>query len=284
MILITGITGRVGSVAADKLLQQGYGVRGVTREREKATSLAAKGANVIVGNIAEPQVIEQALAGVDTVIMVTGNGPAQADIERGVARYAHAQAVRHLIKISSMEAGPDATTPISRLHYEIEQYIAELGITATFLRPNFFMQNLLLFANSIKTSDSFSLPLGKARTGIVDANDIGEAAATLAMVTPQTSSTRVLTGERLLDFYEVARRLSAVLGRDISYREQSPAEFHQHLAKTIPSPWHVEAVALLFKEIAGGALESVTTDLQDILGREAASIEDFVRRFESVFS
>ena len=43
------------------------------------------------------------------------------------------------------------------------------------------MQNMLLFAHSIVNMNCFALPLGSAKTAIVDATDVGVAAAEIAM-------------------------------------------------------------------------------------------------------
>tara|TARA_B110000259_G_scaffold155754_1_gene176962 strand:- start:186 stop:1043 length:858 start_codon:yes stop_codon:yes gene_type:complete len=283
MIFITGITGRVGSSAARHLLKNGLGVKGLTRDSAKANDLAAIGADIVVGDISDNVVIKSALQGVTTVLLVTGNGPHQLEAECLIARESLVAGVKHIVKISSMEASPTATAPIPATHYKIEKYIEKTGLIYTFLRPNFFMQNLMLFAQSIKMSDQFSLPLGKAKTGIIDAEDVGEIAGRIASIIPQESSIRKLTGEVLLDFHEVADLISKELGKLVTYNEQSHDDFHALLTNTIPSPWHIEAVSLLFKEIANGALESTANDAQDILGRPLNDVRDFVARHKSAF-
>jgi len=283
MIFITGITGRVGSSAARHLLKNGLGVKGLTRDSAKANDLAAIGADIVVGDISDNVVIKSALQGVTTVLLVTGNGPHQLEAECLIARESVVAGVKHIVKISSMEASPTATAPIPATHYKIEKYIEKTGLIYTFLRPNFFMQNLMLFAQSIKMSDQFSLPLGKAKTGIIDAEDVGEIAGRIASIIPQESSVRKLTGEVLLDFHEVADLISKELGKSVTYNEQSHDDFHAVLTNTIPSPWHIEAVSLLFKEIANGALESTANDAQDILGRPLNDVRDFVARHKSAF-
>jgi len=213
MIMITGITGRVGSSAARYLLNNGFAVKGVTRDIAKAADLAALGAEIIVGDISDKSLIKNALRGVDSVLLVTGNGPHQLDAECLIAKESAAASIQHIVKISSMEASPTATAPIPAVHYKVEKFIEETGLTYTFLRPNFFMQNLMLFAQSIKMSDQFSLPLGKAKTGIIDAEDVGEIAGRIMSNIPLKSSVLKLTGEALLDFHEVAELISHELGK-----------------------------------------------------------------------
>jgi len=283
MILITGITGRVGSSAGRYLLNSGQSVKGLTRDRQKASDLADLGAEIILGDILNANDIKKALHDVEIVILVTGNGPHQLEAECLIAHESYAHGIKHIIKISSMEASPKAKGPIPKAHHRIEKFIEGTGITYTFLRPNFFMQNLMLFSQSIKMSNQFSLPLGRAKTGIIDANDVGEIAGRIASKIPEKSSIRELSGESLLDFHDVAKLMSKALGKQIHYNEQSHADFHSHLAKTIPSPWHVDAVSLLFKEIANGALEATTNDAKDILGRAPTDVQEFVSHHRLAF-
>ena len=284
MILVTGITGRVGSSASRYLLDNGFSVRGLTRDDQKARESADLGAEIVVGDVSEVTTVKNALKDISTVILVTGNGAHQFEAECLVARESVASGVEHIVKISSMEAGPDATAPIPASHYKIERFIQDARLKYTFLRPNFFMQNLMLFAHSIKTLNQFSLPLGKAKTGIIDADDVGEITARVAMKTPANSSILGLSGEKLIDFHDVARQISQVLGREITYHEQSHEDFHAHLSKVIPSPWHVDAVSRLFVEIADGALESLSTDARNILGRKTNDVAAFMEKNKFVFA
>lgn len=48
------------------------------------------------------------------------------------------------------------------------------GIPYTFLQPTFFMQNMLMFAEPIRTQRAFYLPLGNSKVSWVDARDIAE--------------------------------------------------------------------------------------------------------------
>jgi len=62
-----------------------------------------------------------------------------------------------------MEAAPDATATLPKNHCDTEQHIASLGGDWTFLRPNYFKQNMLMYAGSIARTNYFALPLGTAK-------------------------------------------------------------------------------------------------------------------------
>lgn len=50
------------------------------------------------------------------------------------------------------------------------------GIPYTFLQPTFFMQNMLMFAEPIRTQRAFYLSLGNIKVSWIDARDIAELA------------------------------------------------------------------------------------------------------------
>ena len=290
MILISGITGRVGASAAQYLLAQGQAVRGLTRDASKAEALSKAGADIVQGESQDADFLRRSMADVTATIIATGNGPDQATIEIGVARAAEAVGVHKIIKISSMEASPSARSPIAKMHYDIEQELSGMDVMTQFLRPNFFMQNLLMFAGAVRASDSFSLPLGDVKTAIVDARDIGEAAARLALapaLAPESQESQpasyLVSGSQLLDFHAVAEAISRVLGRKIRYQTQSHEDFRHALSQAIPSPWHVNAVCILFEEIAAGALAQSGGDLAQLLERAPRTVEDFVEDHRAVF-
>ena len=68
MILVTGITGRVGSSAARYLLDNGFSVRGLTRDDQKATESADLGAEIVVGDVSEVTTVKKAVSAFVTVV------------------------------------------------------------------------------------------------------------------------------------------------------------------------------------------------------------------------
>ena len=282
MILLTGATGRVGTAAAKALMQMGEPFKVLVRSPEK---LAVSGPNVQVvrGDLADADAVEEAVADATRALIVMGNHPDQAMLERRFTDLAVSAGVRHLVKVSSMEASPEATAVLPKNHFETEQHIQRLGVEWTFLRPNYYMQNMLMYAASISRASSFALPLGSAKTAMVDARDVGEVAAAVLAGEGHAGQIYQLTGPALIDFHEAAGEMSQVLGREIAYIEQTPEAFHGVLAQFIHSTWQLDAVCELFAEIAGGSLEQLTDTTATLLGRPAKSLAEFTGEFAPAF-
>jgi uncharacterized protein YbjT (DUF2867 family) len=212
-----------------------------------------------------------------------GNHPDQAALERQFATSAEQAGVTHLVKISSMEAAEDASAVLPLNHYETEQHIVASGMNWTFLRPNFYMQNMLMYAEAIKRGGSFALPLGAAFTAMVDTEDVGQVAAAVLSEDGHAGHIYELTGPDLMNFHEVAERLGGVIGYTVRYDEQPPEDFRATLERFIASRWQLDAVCELFAEIAAGSLAYRTETVQDLLGRAPTPIESFAQRFAPVF-
>ena len=283
MILLTGATGRVGSAAARALLRAEIPFRVLVRDPGKL-GIDGEVIEVVQGDLGDPEAVEQALAGISRALIVMGNHPDQSRLERQFATLAGNAGVSHLVKVSSMEAAPDATAILPKNHYGTEQHIASLGMDWTFLRPDYYMQNMLMYSGSIARTNSFALPLGDAKTAMIDARDVGEVAAVVLTTEGHAGQTYRLTGPELIDFYEVAARMSAVLDRPLSYVAQSPEAFREVLGQFIQSAWQLDAVCELFAEIAAGSLEEQTSTTADLLGRPAVSLNTFTQQFAGAFA
>ncbi|HXC03835.1 MAG TPA: NAD(P)-dependent oxidoreductase [Bacteroidia bacterium] len=69
-ILITGATGKVGSRFATRLLAKGYEVRILVRDADKASALAKLGAQVVIGDLNNPDTLPGAVKGMEAVIHI----------------------------------------------------------------------------------------------------------------------------------------------------------------------------------------------------------------------
>lgn len=283
MLLITDISCHVGLAAARKSLAAGIKVRGVTLKFDSVGSIAEAGADIVEGNLLDQSVRAEVLENVSSIILITKNGPSHALLETTISTDAEKIGIEHIVKISSIDAKPEAISPIASAHYEVELFLSGLDLITSTIKPSFFMQNFLKFCNSIKYSDSFSLPLGKTKIGMVDANDIGEIAANIAIAKPVDSKSYLITGPQLIDLYQVAEKMSEAFGREIRYLEQSHEEFKHYLANTICDPWTVEAISRWHEEIGSGSLEIITNECSELLGKNPRTIKDFSDTHRSAF-
>src|SRR5262249_30478831 len=140
-VLVTGATGRQGGAVARSLLDRRIAVRALSRNPGKpsAQALAALGAEVVGGDLHDAAALTRAMEGVRGVFSVQNwweTGAAR-EVRQGknVADAAKAARVPHLVysSVGGAERGADITH--WKTKWEIENYIRQLGLRATILRP-----------------------------------------------------------------------------------------------------------------------------------------------------
>jgi uncharacterized protein YbjT (DUF2867 family) len=280
MILVT-TAGKVGSETVRLLRQRDVPVRVLVRDPAKAKVLADAGAEIAVGDLDVPASIDEAMAGVTTVVLVSPAVPAQ---ELNVIHSAVRAGVGHVVKASS-KASADSPIARRRGQTEIEAGLAASGLAHTLLRPNAYMQNVLALAPAIAKTNGFGSSAGEGRIGMVDARDVGAVAAAIAAApAPHAGRTYLLTGPELITNSDVAVVLSRLLGRTITYRRLS---FDEDLATMIRAgvPEKIaEMNAQAFSLIADGDAAWLSEDVASLLGRPARSFEQFATDYAAAFS
>lgn len=284
MILLTGATGKCGSAALKELLKKGEALRILARDEAKAAALIGSGgAQVMAGDATKQADLDRALKGCDKVLMLLPNSQQQLELEKLFVDRAKAAGVRHVVKLSSMEATAETTLPIPAVHWASEEYLRASGLGWTMVKPNFFMQNLLGNAVTIKSMGKFFLPMSDGKTAMVDCRDVGAVIAKTLTSDGHAGKSYEITGPELLTFGEVAERFSSVLGRKIEYVDQPAAAYREFLAQFLTNPWHLNAVCELFGAIAAGGIGYKTETVKTLLGRAPISLEQFIRDHAAAF-
>jgi uncharacterized protein YbjT (DUF2867 family) len=150
------------------------------------------------------------------------------------------------------------------------------------VKPNFFMQNLLASAATIKAQRKFFLPMGNGTTGMADIRDIGAVCAEVLTGKGHAGQSYEITGPEVLTFYDVANRFSEVLGEKVEYVAMPMEQFRERMSKIL-EPWHLNAVCELFREIAEIGLDHTTDTFRKLLGRDPISVRQFIGDHVALF-
>jgi len=275
MIFLTGATGKIGRETAKQLIEKGASLRALVRDEARAVDLRAAGVELVVGDIADASIVSQGLDGADRVFLLLPNGEQQEANEKQFTDLAVSAGVKHLVKMSSMESVAEAETPIPRAHWAAEEYIRASGLDWTMVKPNFFMQNLLASAGSIKAQRKFFLPMGDGTTGMADARDIGAVCAEVLTGEGHAGQSYEITGPEVLSFFDVADRFSQVLGEKVEYVPLPMEQFREKMTGILV-PWHLNAVCELFREISEIGLDHTTDTFKKLMGRDPISLKQFI--------
>jgi uncharacterized protein YbjT (DUF2867 family) len=224
----------------------------------------------------------KAMDGVEKAFLLLPNGETQLANEEQFTDLAVEAGVKHLVKMSSMEAVAGAETPIPQAHWASEQYIRASGLDWTMVKPNFFMQNLLASAGSIKEKRKFFLPMGDGTTGMADARDIGAVCAEVLTGEGHAGKSYEITGPEVLSFADVAERFSEVLGETVEYVPMPMDAFRERMTGILV-PWHLNAVCELFREIAEIGLDHTTNTFKELTGRDPIPVKQFIEDHKAIF-
>lgn len=223
MIVITGATGRTGSVAAEALLAKGEKVRAVGRDAKKLEPLVQKGAEAFVGDVQDVASMTKAFEGAAAVYLVVPEDTSQQDIrshqERVTDSYTAAVANAHVpyvVALSSVGAQQaEKTGPIVGLHNMEQKLNRVAGLNVLYLRPGYYMENLLMSIAPLRSMGT--LPGGLVSDVAmpwIATKDIGAYAATrLSARDFSGSSIQELHGQRDISMKEAASVVGNAIGK-----------------------------------------------------------------------
>jgi uncharacterized protein YbjT (DUF2867 family) len=148
-ILIVGGTGEIGRPVARQLLADGYSVRLLVRNAERARARLGPDFEYSAGDIDNSDAIERALEGCKGVHVSLRGGSDPEEIDRvehrgtaRVAKLATRQGVARLTYLSGMLVAEDAQIRGDRAKYRAEQAIRHSGVPYTIFKPTYFMETL----------------------------------------------------------------------------------------------------------------------------------------------
>ena len=175
-----------------------------------------------------------------------------------------------------------ATFP--RHHAESEDRIKASGVAWTFLRPNGFMQNMVIYnAGTVRGQNAFYGSAGDGKVSQVDLRDIGAVAVRVLTEDGHTGKTYTLTGPAALSNSEIAAILSSVLGREIRYVNLLPNQMKQALLGAGMPEWNANGIIDLEALYREGGATTVSPDAERVLGRKPIAYQQFAHDYASTF-
>ncbi|MGY1773799.1 SDR family oxidoreductase [Blastococcus sp. SYSU D00813] len=273
-IAITGATGRLGGRVARRLAAAGVPQRLLVRDPARAPQLP--GAEVVRAAYTDGAACRQALAGVDTVFMVSASEtPDRVDQHRAFVDAAAAAGVGHLVYVSFYGAAPDATFTLARDHWATEEHVRAAGPAHTFLRDDLYAD----FAVHLVGDDgAIRGPAGDGRVALVAQDDIADAAiAVLRDPGAHAGATYDLTGPEELTLAQVAEVLTRVTGDPVSYVPETVEEAYASRASYGAPDWQVDAWVSTYTAIAAGEMAGVSSAVPDLTGHPARTLEQVLR-------
>lgn len=225
-IAITGATGHIGSVIAERLLEEGADITLLVRDPQKAIQLAARGAELAVGSIENLEFVLEATRGVEALFWLTPPNFGASDFRAYQNRLADIAAaaikenrIPYVVNLSSFgaELGQGAG-PVNGLR-DVEEKLNAVATNIIHLRPGFFMENFINSLGSIKQAGGLFAPIQPTTDlPLIATHDIGIIAAELLLKRDWSGrNIRELHGPKHTNHQEVVSVLSRTLGTPVSF-------------------------------------------------------------------
>jgi uncharacterized protein YbjT (DUF2867 family) len=260
MILVTGATGNIGRLVVDELLAAGAtDIRALTNNPEKAA--LPPEVEVVRGYLGRVETLRGVFDGVEKMYLA----PLETTV-REVTTLAAKAGVRHIVDVSG---------PKDSWWAPVATAVEESGAAWTHLSPGEFMDNMLVWAEQIRTTGQVRDGYPDAANAPIDLGDIAAVAATVLLQDGHIGKEYLLTGPETLTRAEMVRQIGAALGREVPYVE---VEHEEAIAVLEPAMgefarWYVDAMRdyIAYPQQANGTVEEIT-------GRPATTFAEWARK------
>jgi uncharacterized protein YbjT (DUF2867 family) len=278
-ILVTGATGHTGSLIAGLLAGRGSRVRALVRDRRRAASLEQQGVELVVGDLDDPSTLDDAVAGVDRIYLVTWNGPTAEQQRKNVVDAARRAGRPHVVMGGAL--GPE-----SRIIHQLKvanEHLMGSGLPWTILQPTFFMQNLMGAKATIAQGQVY-WDLGDGHVPAIDVRDIADCAVSVLTTDGHQGKSYDLTGPEAITVADMAATFSKELGHDVRY-VAVPTEAANDSRVSMGYPrWVAEGFGELMAGFARDWAAARTTDtVARLSGHPARPFAAFVKDFRGYF-
>ena len=283
-LLVTGAAGHLGRATLETLLSTGSHHRIVASSRRPETlaDFAAKGVEVRKADFDDAASLDLAFRGIDRLLIVSTDA-----LDRPGRRFeqhkraidaAVRQGVKHVVYTSVVRADEiDSPLILAQDHNLTEAALERSGLDYTILRNNWYAENLLGDIQYALSAGALTTASGDGKVGWVTRQDCARSAAA-ALSSDFTGKRKLdITGPEALTMAQIARILSEVSGKPVTYAAV-PSTVRKGILEQAGLPGFVADVLVNAEEaMAQGWLATAPGDVESLTGSEPPPLADFLR-------
>lgn len=275
-IAVTGATGELGRLVIDRLKQRvpANQIVALVRDVPRASTL---GVEARAADYTQPDALEAALAGVDTLLLISSSEIGQRVAQHtNVINAAKKAGVRRVVYTSLLHADT-STLSLAPEHVDTEKALQASGLTYTILRNGWYTEN---YMGAVGPALGLGTLYSSAADGrIASASRADYADAAVAVLTGQGHEGKIyeLAGDTAYTLAELAAEISSQSGKSIGYRSIPEAAYAAALVKAgLPEGF---AAALASWDVAAsqGALFDDSRQLSALIGHPTTPLAQSVK-------
>jgi NAD(P)H dehydrogenase (quinone) len=278
-ILVTGASGRLGSAVIETLLTKfsSHQISIITRNEEKRTEFQSKGFNAFLGSYNNLDVLEKAMDGIDTVLLISsGDQGDRMQEHKNVIDTARKKGVKHMAYTS--RCLNDRNTLENKLmmeHFETEDYILASGLHYTFFRNILYMDAIPQFiGGNAALERGIFLPAGEGKVSFALRSEMGEAMANVLLNVKPENKIYNFTGNKTYSFHDIAAALSKLTGKEVKYTNVETSAFLEMMKqRNLPEPV-IQKIIDFIADIKHNQEANICSDLEIQLGRKPTGLKE----------
>jgi len=276
-IIVTGATGHLGRLIVEALLRDGTPAADIVaagRNTAKLDDLKALGVGVARIDFSEPDTLETAFAGADTVMLVSASEPGQRFPQHKAAIDAAKTAGVSRIVYTSAPAATTSALVLAPEHKATEEYLVASDVPFTILRNGWYTENYTGAAQQAIASGTLASSTGAGTVSSASRKDYADAAAAVLVDDAHAGQTYELSGDTAWDFAELAAAITEVSGAPVTYTPLTPDEHRAALVGAGLDEGTAGFVVALDGNIRDGLLGHTPGDLSRLIGRPTTPLRE----------
>ena len=270
-ILVTGATGTVGGQIVKQLHAAGHQVLALTRSAAKANFPAA--VEVVESDLTKPETFAAALEGVEAMHLINFGGDDYADLDTGA----------EIIALAEKAGVKRVTVLLGGAPGKLEELVQQSSLDWTLLQPVEFMDNMLEWAESIRSEGKVRLAFVDRKTAIVHEADIAAVATAALTQEGHGGKTYPITGGEVLSPRKMIAIIGEAIGKTIVVDEMTPEQAQDEMR----AGGQPEELIQFFMWVYGNPPEigyTVATTVRDVTGKPARTFAEWAAENKAAFA
>jgi uncharacterized protein YbjT (DUF2867 family) len=284
MILVTGATGKNGLEIIRRLSGRQERIRAMIRKQSDTKKFTPRpNLEFVEADFDDAANLHKALSGVQRAFLVTNSSEKVEERQLRFVEVARESGVKHVVYLSQLHASSDSPLRFLRYHAAVESALRTSGMSYTNLRPNLYMQGMLMIGKTIASEGRLFAPAGIARISVVDVRDVAAVAVAALTKGGHEGKTYDITGPEALTHAQMAELLSQALKRPVTFVDVTEEAFREGL-RTIRMPdWQADGLAEDFAHYRRGEAADISSAVKDVTGVAPHPFSIFARDHVAAF-
>lgn len=276
-IAVTGATGHLGRLVVEALIARGTApgdIVATVRDTAKAAGLLAQGVQVREADYDRPETLVAAFAGVDRLLLVSGNAVGQRVPQHTAVIEAAKQAGVGFLAYTSILRADTSPLALAPEHLATEEKIKDSGIPYAFLRNGWYIENYAGALAGAVAQGALYGSAGEGRIAAATRADFAEAAA--VVLASGEPGVHELAGDEPFTLAGLAAEVARQSGSPVVYTDLPEADYRAALTGAGVPEGFAAMLADTDVKIRDGHLDDDSGTLARLIGRPTTPLADGV--------